>query len=101
MVYLCSYLGSGCYLLKPQGKKFAIGGQTTLQAATRVNPEQASKVKLWELTRLRNEEGQRMMGKKPSSAPIISHRGSGSSMQGRLTGQRGRPGRELFATATW
>jgi hypothetical protein len=34
-----------------------MGGRATLQAVTRVKPEQASKVKSWTPTRLRNGEG--------------------------------------------
>ena len=39
------------------GQKSALGGRATLQAVTRVKLEQASKVKLWMLTRLLTGEG--------------------------------------------
>jgi hypothetical protein len=58
-----------------------------------VNPEQASKVKLWTPTRLNDGEGRRVPGKKPLTAPGAVHRGNGSGMWGRAHTQRGRPGR--------
>jgi hypothetical protein len=42
---------------KPRDKSPPLGGRATLQAVTRVKPEQASKVKLWMPTRLLTGEG--------------------------------------------
>jgi hypothetical protein len=64
----------------------ALGGLATLRAATRVNPEQAPKVKLSASTRLSNGEDRRAADKKPSSASAAVDRGSGSSTQGRSFG---------------
>jgi hypothetical protein len=55
---------------------FTLGELASSQAATRVNLEQASKMKLWTPTRLRFGEGQRVSGKKPTETPDIVHRGS-------------------------
>ena len=77
---------------KLRGQQATLGGPASPQAATRVNPEQASKGKLWTPTRLRNGEGRRATGKQPSCAPAAVHRGSGSGMRTRMSGQRGRSG---------
>jgi hypothetical protein len=79
--------------LKPRGQQAVKDGPANPQAATRVNPEQASKVKLWTPTRLNNGEGRSAPGKKPLTAPGAVHRGNGSGMWGRARAQRGRPGR--------
>lgn len=79
--------------LKPRGQQAVKDGPANPQAATRVNPEQASKVKLWTPTRLNNGEGRCAPGKKPLTATGAVHRGSGSGMRGRARTQRGRPGR--------
>jgi hypothetical protein len=76
---------------KPRGQQAVEDGPANPQAATRVNPEQASKVKSWTPTRLNNGEGRRVPGKKPLIAPGAVHRGSGSGMWGRAQTQRGRP----------
>ena len=78
---------------KPRGQQAVLDGPANPQAATRVNPEQASKVKSWTPTRLKNGEGRRAPGKKPPTAPGAVHRGSGSGMWGRVHTQRGRPER--------
>jgi hypothetical protein len=78
---------------KPRGQQAVLDGPANPQAATRVNPEQASKVKLWTPTRLNNGEGRRAPGKQPLIAPGAVHRGNGSGMWGRVDAQRGRPGR--------
>jgi hypothetical protein len=78
---------------KPRGQQAVLDGPANPQAATRVNPEQASKVKSWTPTRLNHGEGRRAPGKKPLSAPGAVHRGNGSGMRGRVYTQRGRPGR--------
>ena len=78
--------------LKPRGQQAVEDGPANPQAATRVNPEQASKVKSWTPTRLNNGEGRRAPGKKPLTAPGAVHRGRGSGMWGRARTQRGRPG---------
>jgi len=61
-----------------------------MQAATRVNPEQASKVKSRTPTRLRYGEGRWMRVEEPSDAVRIVRRGSGSGMHARSNAQRGR-----------
>ena len=43
-----------------------------MQAATRVNSEQASKVQSWAPTGLRNREGRRAAGKQPTCAPAAT-----------------------------
>ena len=97
-----SYPGGGRGQLrqsKPWGQSSALGGVATVWAATRVNPEQASKVKSRMLTRLRYGEGRWVVGKRSIKAPAAILRGSGSGTYGRLIGQRGRPtgdeGRDL------
>jgi hypothetical protein len=45
-----------------------------------VKPEQASKVKSWTPTRLNNGEGPSGVGKQPTIAPSLVHRGSGHGM---------------------
>jgi hypothetical protein len=79
---------------KLRGQKAVPDGPANPQAATRVNPEQASKVKLRTPTRLNNGEGRRAPGKQPPIAPGAVRRGNGSGMRGRVHVQRGRPGRE-------
>ncbi len=78
---------------KLREQQAALGGPASPQAATRVNPEQASKGKSWTPTRLKYGEGRRASGKQPSHAPAVVHRGSGSGMRTRMSGQRGRSGR--------
>jgi hypothetical protein len=46
-----------------------------MRAATRVNPEQASKVKVWTPTRFSDGEGRGAAGKQPTRAPVAVHRG--------------------------
>jgi hypothetical protein len=50
-------LGRATGRVEASGQKFAVGRAATLQAVTRVKPEQASKVKLWMPTRLLTGEG--------------------------------------------
>ncbi|RLC55505.1 MAG: hypothetical protein DRI30_07470 [Chloroflexi bacterium] len=78
---------------KLRGQQAALGGPASQQAATRVNPEQASKVKSWTPTRLNDGEGRGALGKQPSGAPDAVHRGSGSGMWTRMCAQRGRSDR--------
>jgi len=67
--------------------------RATLRAVTRVNPEQASKVRDVDadpaLTGGRPPRGD----EEPTHAVTAVHRGSGNGTQGRFFGQRGRPGR--------
>ncbi len=60
------------------GRKPAKGGRAKTRAVTRVNPEQASKVKMWMPTRLNNGEGRSEAGKEPTQAPALIHRGNGN-----------------------
>lgn len=62
-----------------------------MRAITRVNPEQASKVKSWTPTRPNIGEGRCAMGKQPTQAPVVVHRGMGNGTHGRFSGQRGKP----------
>ena len=62
-----------------------------MRAITRVNPEQASKVKSWTPTRPNIGEGRRARGKRPTNAPVVVHRGMGNGTHGRFSGQRGKP----------
>jgi hypothetical protein len=78
---------------KLRGQQAASGGPAKPQAATRVNPEQASRVTSRTPTRLRNGEGRRVLVRQPSTASSTVRRGSGSGMWGRSHGQRGRPGK--------
>ena len=57
---------------KLRGQQAASGGPANPQAATRVNPEQASKVKLWAPTCPDNGEGRSTSGKQQLSAPAWS-----------------------------
>jgi hypothetical protein len=66
-------------------------GLFSLQAVTRVNLEQASKVQMWTLTRPRFGEGRSRTGKKPIYAPVLVHRGIEDGMSGKCFMQRGRP----------
>ena len=50
-------LGRATGQVEASGQEFAVGRAATLQAVTRVKPEQASKVKLWMPTRLLTGEG--------------------------------------------
>ncbi len=75
---------------KLRGQQVALGDPANPQAAMRVKPEQASKVKLRMPTRLRNGEGRCAPGKQPSRAPGAVRRGSGSGMWGRSDVQRGK-----------
>ena len=68
-----------------------MGRLAIARAVTRVNPEQASKVKLWTPTRPNIGEGRCMTGKTPTDAPVVVHRGIGDSTCERFSGQRGRP----------
>ena len=78
---------------KLRGQQAALGGPANLQAATRVNPEQASKVKSRMSTRLNYGEDRRVPEKQPSLASGAIRRGNGSGMQRRKRRQRGRPER--------
>jgi len=89
-----SYPGGVCgqlQVLKPRGQSSTKGGDATVWAATRVNPEQASKVQSRTPTRLRYGEGRGVSGKRSTRAPLTVLRGSGSGTYGELIGQRGRP----------
>lgn len=57
----------------------------------RVNPEQASKVKLRASTRLNNGEDRRVRAKQPSLAAQTARRGNGSGMWRKRGAQRGKP----------
>ena len=50
-------LGRATGQVEASGQEFAVGRAATLQAVTRVKPEQASKVKMWMPTRLLTGEG--------------------------------------------
>jgi hypothetical protein len=50
-------LGWATGRVEASGQRSAVGRAATLQAVTRVKPEQASKVKLWMPTRLLTGEG--------------------------------------------
>ena len=76
---------------KSRGQSSTQGGDATVQAATRVNAEQASKVKIGAPIRLRYGEGRCASGKRSTRAPLAVLRGSGNGMYGELIGQRGRP----------
>lgn len=76
---------------KPRTKACPWDRGANLRAAMRMNPKQASKVKMWTPTRLNNGEGRRWSGKQPTEAPDWVHRGNGGSTQGRFRTQRGRP----------
>ena len=62
--------------------KPALGGRATLQAVTRVNLEQASKVKMWMPTRLRYGEG-RADREETEESTCWVRRGSEDGMQRR------------------
>ena len=79
--------------VKLRRQKAASGGPANSQAATRVNPEQASKVKSRTPTRRSYGEGRSVSGKRPSIAPGAVRRGMRSGMRGRTFAQRGRPDR--------
>lgn len=55
-----------------RGNRSASGGSASMQAITRVNSEQASKVQSLEPTGLRNREGRSAAGKQPTRAPAAS-----------------------------
>jgi hypothetical protein len=73
-----------------RGQKYTMGVPANARAVTRVNPEQASKVKMWTPTRLDNGEGRSAEGKEPTRAPFAVHRGNGNSTWGRSEEQRGK-----------
>src|SRR5450755_1310772 len=50
-------LGRATGQVEASGQEFAVGRAATLQAVTRVKPEQVSKVKMWRPTRLLTGEG--------------------------------------------
>ncbi len=77
---------------KPWEQMSTSGGLATVRAVTRVNPEQASKVKSRRPTRLGNGEGRRAAGKQPMQAPVALRRGNGDGTCRRPLSQRGRPG---------
>ena len=58
-----------------------------MQAVTRVKLEQASKVKMWMPTRLRNGEGR--AGREETNGTCPVHRGSEHGMQGRRSAASG------------
>ncbi len=62
-----------------------------MRAVTRVNPEQASKVKSRTSTLQSVGEDRRAEGKKPMRAPSAVRRGTGDGTYRRLFVQRGRP----------
>ena len=67
-----------------------MGGRAIWRAVTRVKPEQASKVKMWMPTRLKNGEG-RVSGEAIDTSTCSIHRGSGHGMWKGDPGNRGRP----------
>ena len=68
-----------------------------MQAVTRVKPEQASKVKSWTPTRLRNGEGS--TGREaPTSAPVRSTGVVGTACREGGLGNWGRPGADGRST---
>ena len=62
---------------KPWEQMSTSGGLATVRAVTRVNPEQASKVKPRRPTRLGNGEGRCAAGKQPTPTPAALRRGNG------------------------
>ncbi len=56
-----------------------------MQAVTRVNPEQASKVKSWTPTRLNNGEGSTSRQATDARTGSV-HRGNGNGMHARRSG---------------
>lgn len=68
-----------------------LGGLANPRAVTRVNPEQASKVKMRTPTRLNFGEGRCVESKQSTSALLTVRRGSGNGTGERLFAKRGRP----------
>ncbi len=85
---------------KLRGQESALGGPANPRAGTRVNSEQASKVKEWTPTRLNNGEGRVVRARESVHAPELVRRGSGHGTQDkaiRVIG--GGPSRARVATS--
>lgn len=80
-------------LVQSPGEKPPQGGRANRQAVTRVNPEQASKVKSRTPTLLHSEEGRRAVPSTPSEVGIAVRRGIGDGMSGQPSTQRESPER--------
>ena len=76
---------------KLRRQKFTKGEPANMRAATRVNPEQASKVKMRTPTHSALGEGRSATVDQPSRETGAVRRGSGSSTHGRYLKQHGRP----------
>jgi hypothetical protein len=72
------------------GQRPTSGGSASRRAATRVKPEQASKVMRRGPTGLNNREGRRRLGEHPTDEPSLSRRGKGRGTPVQHTGQHGR-----------
>lgn len=73
-----------------RGKRSASGGSASMQAVTRVNSEQASKVKMRVPTGLRYREGRCVVGKQPTFAPATTAGVVETACGQRHGAQRGR-----------
>ena len=71
--------------VEASGQESAVGRAATLQAVTRVKPEQASKVKSWMPTRLRYGEG-RADREATDKCTCSVRRGSEHGMSGKWSG---------------
>jgi len=72
------------------GQRPTSGGSASRRAATRVKPEQASKVKSRGPTGLNNREGRWSLGEHPTDEPRLPRRGKGRGTSAQHTGQHGR-----------
>ena len=76
--------------LKPSGQRPTAGGSASRRAATRVKPEQASKVKVRGPTGLNNREGRWSSCEHPTEDHELPRRGKGRGTPAQHTGQHGR-----------
>ncbi|MBI5419425.1 MAG: hypothetical protein HZA60_04995 [Deltaproteobacteria bacterium] len=72
------------------GQRPTVGGSASRRAATRVKPEQASKVTSRGPTGLNNREGRWSLGEHPTDEPGLPRRGKGRGTPAQHTGQHGR-----------
>src|SRR5450432_1611292 len=84
-------LGRATGRVEASGQKSAVGRAATLQAVTRVKPEQAPKVKMWMPTRLLTGEG-RANGEETDKAPVRSAGVLGTACREDDLGNWGRSG---------
>ncbi len=82
--------GRGTDRLKPSGQRPTVGGSASRRAATRVKPEQASKVQSRGPTGLNNREGRWSPCEQPTEDHGFARRGKGRGTSAQHTGQHGR-----------